>query len=117
MPMPKPDLVDIGGALETVPLNAALVQNVLAQVDARAAAREAGKPVPPLNMSPVNPHMPIPPAHGTPRNPAAALATTHGRMTQAPAPRRIGVEIFITLLAFLAVAVPALYYLYITFAQ
>jgi hypothetical protein len=126
-PMPKPDIGDIAGAMETVPLNAALVQNVLAQVDARAAARNAGKPVPPLNLSPMNPHLAAPPPGTTPRHaPPQALVQTHPRMGAAtthkggragPPPRRIGVEIFITFVAFLAVAVPALYYLYVTFVR
>lgn len=120
MPIPKPDLLDLGGALETVPLNAALVQNVLAQVDARAAAREAGQPVPPLHLSPVNPHIPTPPQHQHQQQ------HQHLQQHHAPPPsmnqrqiptRRVGVEIFITVLAFLAVAVPALYYLYSSFAQ
>jgi hypothetical protein len=91
-PMPKPNIGAIGGALETVPLTAGLVQHVVAQVDARAAARTAGAPVHPYVVVPM-------PSHASAQR-------------SVPAPRRIGVEIFITVLAFLAVAAPALYYLY-----
>lgn len=92
-PMPVPG--DISGALETVPLNAALVQHVLAQVDARAAARAAASHAP----MPIEQAMP-------PRPPPPAVVVT------APPPRRVGVEIAIAVAAFLAVAGPALYYLF-----
>src|SRR5690606_21064190 len=108
--------------------NAALVQNVLAQVDARAAARAAGQPVPafqPPQLSPLHPNIasPSPNPLSAPNAPTAGLQRpapvaqqTHRSGPVAP-PRRLGVEIFITLLAFLAVAVPALYFLYATFAD
>lgn len=79
---------DISGALETVPLSSALVQHVLAKVDARAAARSVAPP----------PAPPRPVSVPAPRR---------------PPPRRLGVEIAIALFAFLIVAVPALYYLYL----
>lgn len=119
-PIPKPDLAAVGAVLETVPLEAGLVQNVLAQVDARAAARAAGKPVPQFQL-PTGPPMPV-----AQQPPLQVAPTVHPR-TQAPtytkpapstpvaAPRRLGVEILITLLAFLFVAVPALYYLYVNY--
>lgn len=86
-PVPVPG--DISGALETVPLSNALVQHVLAQVDARAAAARAAAPVAPP--------------------PAVAASPV------APPRRRIGVEIAIALFTFALVAVPALYYLYLRF--
>lgn len=110
MPTPKTDLV---GLLETMPLHAALVQNVLAQVDARAAARAAGKPIPAFQQ-PAAPVV-MPQAHPTPRQYAQG-ATTMGGPAQ-PAPRKLGTEILITLLAFLFVAVPALYYLWVSFTR
>jgi hypothetical protein len=121
MPMPKPNLVDIGGAMETVPLHAALVQNVLAQVDARAAARAAGEPVPQFQL-PTGPPLQPPPPHVTPRQPVPAPSPglqPQGAPIQPPATpqRRLGIEVLITVLAFLFVAVPALYYLYLSFTQ
>lgn len=126
-PIPKPDLAAVGAVLETVPLEAALVKNVLAQVDARAAARAAGLPVPqfqvPTAAQPVHQapqHFAAPPqpqmhmqAHPRTQAPTHAVA----QPPAAVAPRRIGVEILITLVAFLFVAVPSLYYLYVSFSQ
>jgi hypothetical protein len=129
MPMLKPDLVDIAGAMETVPLNSALVANVLAQVDARAAARAAGQPVPHFQVptGPAHAVMGAPPATPQQAHPAhqthtaamvgAPVAPQHVAPLQPAAPpRRLGVEIMITVAAFLFVAVPALYYLYASFA-
>lgn len=114
-PMPKGDLADVAGAMETVPLDAALVQNVLAQVDARAAARAAGRTVP---------HFEPPPAPAQPlaqplMQPPQPYYAPHAHAPAPPAEpgRRIGVEILITLAAFLLVAVPALYYLYVSFSR
>jgi hypothetical protein len=42
-------------------------------------------------------------------------APAHPAPIAPPTPRRIGLEILITLAAFLFVAVPALYYLYVSF--
>lgn len=119
-PIPKPDLAAVGAVLETVPLDQALVKNVLAQVDARAAARAAGRPVPQFQ-APTGPAQPVqaPPMQPAPAPIPRQLAPTHmkQRAESPPAPvappRRIGVEILITMIAFLFVAVPALYYLYV----
>ena len=103
MPMPIPG--DIGGALETVPLPANLVQQVLQQVDARAAARAAGQPMPALVLQP------------PPPDPLAALKATAPSQQRVVAdpPRRMGIEVAIAVFAFLVVAVPALYYMWIHF--
>lgn len=120
MPIPKAQLVDMAGALETVPLNSALVQNVLAQVDARAAARAAGQPVPQFQAPTAPPVMPQAQAQPTPRQHAQAAtvrASTQMATVSAPPPRKLATEILITVLAFLFVAVPALYYLWISFTR
>ena len=122
-PIPKPDLAAVGAVLETVPLEAALVKNVLAQVDARAAARAAGQPVPQLQLptgpaqQPAHRHVPqqAPQVRAHPRSHVPTHVIDHARPPAEP--RKRGVEILITLAAFLFVAVPSLYYLYVSLNQ